>query len=101
MKESSAARREKLHRKNSWISFVGPRRNESEAIERVLDPIVFTNAILHSGSRTDLPSRRGILRIQGNENNGFVSRLDSDNRRVFVADDSKRIGIDTDAFVAN
>jgi len=29
-----------LHRKNSWISFAGPRRNESEAIGRTLNPII-------------------------------------------------------------
>src|SRR3989475_10333769 len=40
MKGSSLARPGGLHRRNSWISSVGPRRNESEAIGRVLDPIV-------------------------------------------------------------
>src|SRR5947209_16812218 len=40
MKGSSLARREGLRRRNLWISSVGPRRNESEAIGKVLDPIV-------------------------------------------------------------
>src|SRR5437879_8812144 len=40
MKGSSPARLGGLHRRNSWISSVAPRKNESEAIGRVLDPIV-------------------------------------------------------------
>src|SRR6266702_2893169 len=40
MKGSSLAPPGGLHRRNSWISSVGPWRNESEAIGRVLDPIV-------------------------------------------------------------
>src|SRR3989442_4895059 len=40
MKGSSLARPGGLRRRNLWISSVGPRRNESEAIGRVLDPIV-------------------------------------------------------------
>src|SRR6266571_1702435 len=40
MKGSSQARLGRLRRRNSWISSEGPRRNESEAIGRMLDPIV-------------------------------------------------------------
>src|SRR5712691_9078642 len=40
MKGSSLARPGGLRRRNLWISSAGPRRNESEAIGRVLDPIV-------------------------------------------------------------
>src|SRR5205807_8457794 len=46
MKGSSPARLGGLHRRNSWISSVAPRKNESQAIGRTLDPIVLPTLCL-------------------------------------------------------
>src|SRR6267143_4470667 len=59
------------------------------------------NTLLHCGSRTHLPSRRGILRIQGNKDNRLVSCMDYDNRSVLPADNSKHCGLGLDSFATN
>jgi len=100
MKGSSLPPLGGLNQRNLWISSPCPRRNESEAIGSARSHR-FTSALFHSGPRTHLPSRRGILRIQSDEDNGLVSCLDHDNRSILVADDSKRRGSGSDTFVAN
>src|SRR6267143_480815 len=100
MKGSSLAPLDGLHQRNLWISSVGPRRIESEAIGSARS-YRFANALFRRGPGTHLSSRRGILRIQSDEDNGLVSCLDHDNRCILVADDSKRRGFGSDTFVAN